>query len=48
MTLLIARSGERLSLEPVVLADAVAGLSAVGLEGDARALALEAALAAGI
>jgi hypothetical protein len=48
MTLLIARSGERLSLEPVVLADAVAGLAAVGLEGDARALALEAALAAGI
>jgi hypothetical protein len=48
MTLLIMRSGERLSLEPVVLADAVAGLAAVGLEGDARALALEAALAAGI
>ncbi|HEV2551933.1 MAG TPA: hypothetical protein VGU20_31790 [Stellaceae bacterium] len=48
MTLLIARSGERLSLEPVVLADAVAGLAAVGLESEARALALEAALAAGI
>jgi hypothetical protein len=48
MTLLVACSGERLSLEPVVLADAVAGLSAVGLEGDARALALEAALTAGI
>lgn len=48
MTLLIARSGERLSLEPIVLADAVAGLVAVGLEGEARALALEAALTAGI
>jgi hypothetical protein len=48
MTLLLARAGERLSLEPVVLADAVAGLTAVGLESDARALALEAALTAGI
>jgi len=48
MTLLLARAGERLSLEPVVLADAVAGLVAVGLESEARALALEAALTAGI
>ena len=48
MTLLLVRAGERLSLESIVLADAVAGLTAVGLEGEARALALEAALTAGI
>lgn len=48
LTLLIARAGDRLSGEPIVLSRAVAGLKAVGLESEARALALEAALAAGI
>jgi hypothetical protein len=48
MTLLLAQAGERLSAEPVVLAQAIAGLGAVGLDDDARALALEAALDAGV
>jgi hypothetical protein len=48
MTLLIARAGDHLSSEPIVLSRAVAGLKAVGLDSEARALALEAALAAGI
>ncbi len=47
-SLLIAASGDHLSLEPVVLAQVVAGLRAVGLDADARALAVEAALAAGV
>ncbi|HVA11774.1 MAG TPA: hypothetical protein VNF99_00855 [Stellaceae bacterium] len=47
-TLLIAASGDRLSAEPIVLAQAIAGLEAVGLGDDARALAVEAALDAGI
>jgi hypothetical protein len=47
-TLLLASAGDRLSSEPIVLAQAVAGLQAVGLESDARALAVEAALNAGI
>jgi len=48
MTLLLARAGDHLSGEPIVLSRAVAGLEAVGLESEARAVALEAALAAGI
>lgn len=48
MTLLIARAGDHLSGEPIVLSRVVGGLTAVGLDGEARALALEAALNAGI
>lgn len=47
-TLLLATAGNQLSTEPIVLARAVAGLNAAGLEADARALAVEAALDAGI
>ena len=47
-TLLLATSGDRLSAEPIVLAQAITGLQAVGLDADARALAVEAALDAGI
>ena len=47
-TLLLASAGDRLSSEPIVLAQAIAGLQAVGLDTDARALAVEAALDAGI
>jgi hypothetical protein len=46
-TLLLAAAGDRLSPEPIVLNRAVSGLRAVGLEDEARALAVEAALAAG-
>lgn len=47
-TLVLASAGDRLSAEPIVLAQAIAGLEAVGLDADARALAVEAALDAGI
>jgi hypothetical protein len=47
-SLLIAAAGDRLSPEPVLVARTVSGLQAVGLEADARSLAVEAALAAGI
>ncbi len=47
-TILLAQLGERLSTEPIVVGRAVAGLRAVGLEAEARALAVEAALSAGI
>ncbi len=47
-TLLIAESGGALTAEPLALDRAVAGLHAVGLDADAHALALEAALDAGI
>ena len=47
-TILLASAGDRLSPEPVVLAQAIKGLQAVGLDADARALAVEAALDAGI
>jgi hypothetical protein len=47
-SLLIATAGEQLSPEPVLLANVVSGLKAVGLETEARAIAVEAALAAGI
>jgi hypothetical protein len=46
-TLVMAQSGGRLSSEPIVIAEAVARLGALGLDVDARHLALEAALAAG-
>ena len=48
LTLLLVRAGDHLSGEPIVLSRAVAGLKAVGLDSEARALALEAALAAGL
>lgn len=41
-------ANDRLSIEPTVVSGAVAALAAVGLEGDARALALEVALDAGV
>ncbi len=47
-SLLIAAAGDRLSPDPVVLEHVVAGLKVAGLEADARALSVEAALAAGI
>jgi hypothetical protein len=47
-TVLLASAGDHLSPEPVVLAQAIAGLEAVGLDADARALAIEAALDAGV
>jgi hypothetical protein len=40
--------GDRLTQNPAVLARAVSALCAVGLEADARALAVEAALASGV
>jgi hypothetical protein len=46
--LIVARSDDHLTADPLALAQAVAALRAVGLEGDARALAVDAALAAGI
>jgi hypothetical protein len=48
LTLIIARAGDRLTPDPIVLARAVAGLRAVGLDRDARGLAIEAAIAAGL
>ncbi len=47
-SVLLIQAGERLSLEPMLLGRAIAGLRAVGSEADARALALEAAIDAGI
>lgn len=47
-TLILANADGRLTSEPIVLARAITGLRAVGLDGAARALAVEAALAAGI
>lgn len=47
-TLLMAHVGEHLAAEPDVIAEAVARLRAVGLEAEARRLALEAALDAGL
>ncbi len=47
-SLLIAEAGDRLTPEPILLVRVVSGLKAVGLEADARALAVEAALDAGI
>jgi hypothetical protein len=47
-TLILARQGEHLASEPIILSRAVAALKAVGLADEARALAIEAALGAGI
>ena len=47
-TVLLASAGDHLSPEPMVLAQAIVGLEAVGLDADARALAVEATLDAGI
>ncbi|HXQ52552.1 MAG TPA: hypothetical protein VN802_15765 [Stellaceae bacterium] len=47
-SILLVGAGEQLSLEPILLARAIAGLRAIGCESDARALALEAAIDAGI
>jgi hypothetical protein len=48
MTALLATAGDHLSSEPIILGQAIAALEAVGLDEDARALAVEAALDAGI
>jgi len=47
LTLPMLAQGERLTPEPVVLTRAIANLRGIGLEESARALAVEAALAAG-
>lgn len=47
-TLLMTESGGHLTSEPLLLGEAVISLHAVGLDADAHALALEAALDAGI
>lgn len=47
-SILLAESDSRLTSEPLLLGRAVAGLRAVDLDNDAHALALEAALNAGI
>jgi len=47
-TLVMAQSGGRLTSDPIVIGEAVARLGALGLEIDARRLALEAALTAGL
>ena len=47
-TLVMAQSGGRLSSEPIVVAEAVARLNALGMGAEARHLALEAALSAGL
>jgi hypothetical protein len=48
MVLIVARSDDHLTADPLALAQSIGGLRAVGLDAEARALALEAALAAGI
>jgi len=48
MTVLLAHDGERLTQEPTVLARVVSSLALVNLESEARALAVEAALDAGL
>jgi len=47
-TLLVVEAGDRLSLEPVLLEGAVTALRAIGREAEARELAVEAAVDAGI
>lgn len=47
-TLIMAQSGGRLSSEPIVVAEAVSRLNALGMGAEARHLALEAALGAGL
>ncbi len=48
MSVLLARAGDHLATEPVILYQVITGLKAVGLESEARALTVEAALDAGI
>src|ERR671931_144900 len=48
LAVLLASDGTRLTPEPVTLARAVDSLTAAGLDGDARAVAVEAALGAGL
>jgi len=48
LTLAIARTGDRLTPDAIPLLRAITGLRAAGLEVEARALAVEAAIAAGI
>lgn len=48
MSLLVARQDDRLTADTLALEQAVSGLRTVGLGSEARALALEAALAAGL
>ncbi len=48
LTLVIARTGDRLTPDAIPLLRAISGLRAAGLEIEARALAVEAAIAAGI
>jgi hypothetical protein len=45
---LLLGDGERITVQPLPLARAIEGLKAIGLEGEARQAALEAALAAGL
>lgn len=47
-SLVMASAGDRLTPEPIVLEQVIAGLKAVGFEREARALALEASINAGI
>ena len=47
-SILLVEAGEPLSQEPMLLGRAISGLRVVGLEADARALAVEAAIDAGI
>jgi hypothetical protein len=48
LAVLLASDGTRLTPEPVILSRSVEALFAVGLDADARAIAVEAALAAGL
>lgn len=47
-SVLLVEAGGKLSPEPMLLGRAIAGLRTIGLEADARALAVEAAIDAGI
>lgn len=47
-TLLLARAGDKVTVEPIAIAESISRLRAIGLEGEARRLALEAALTAGL
>jgi len=47
-SVLLVQAGDKLALDPILLSRAIAGLRAVGLETEARALALEAAVDAGL
>jgi hypothetical protein len=47
-SVILARDGAQLAREPIVLSRVISGLKTAGLEDDARALALEAAIDAGL